>query len=167
MLKKLEEISLEVINLECGARDDYFSNHRVHMEDRISRSLGIIKYARKIDFSESMNFLSDIRLGIILSLIREIDLVVVKGKTESCRIYEVFEGDPEEIKELKLRTRDIIHTGIHKYKDRKFKDALTYFKEAKSVYPKDIIPLLYVKRCVEYIKNPPPPNWAGVFKVHA
>ena len=62
---------------------------------------------------------------------------------------------------------DIIRTGIQKYKSRKFKDALTYFKEAKSVYPKDIIPLLYIKRCVEYIKNPPPPNWAGIFKVHA
>lgn len=100
-------------------------------------------------------------------LIREIDLVVVKGKTESCRIYEVFEADPEDIKELKQKTRDIIQIGIQKYKKRKFKDALTYFKEAKSVYPKDIIPLLYIKRCVEYIKTPPPPNWTGIFKVHA
>ncbi|MBN2534638.1 MAG: adenylate/guanylate cyclase domain-containing protein [Spirochaetales bacterium] len=100
-------------------------------------------------------------------LIREIDLVIVKGKTESCRIFEVFEADPDDIKELKHKTRDIIQIGIQKYKNRKFKDALTYFKEAKSVYPKDIIPLLYIKRCVEYIKSPPPPNWTGIFKVHA
>lgn len=99
-------------------------------------------------------------------LIREIDLIIVKGKIEPCTIYEVYEIDTERIKELKNQTKDIIHTGIKRYKSQKFKEALTYFKEAKTAFPQDIIPLLYIKRCIAYIKNPPPKNWSGVFKVH-
>ncbi|MBN2534801.1 MAG: adenylate/guanylate cyclase domain-containing protein [Spirochaetales bacterium] len=97
--------------------------------------------------------------------IREIDLVTVKGKAELCTIYEVFEVDMENIKELKNRSKEIINTGIKRYKSQKFKEALTYFKEARAVYPQDIIPLLYIKRCVAYIKNPPPKNWSGVFTI--
>ena len=99
-------------------------------------------------------------------LMREIDNVIVKGKTKSCRIFDVFEADTEEIKELKLKTRDLIKTGIQLYKERKFKQALTYFKKAKNIYPDDYIPHLYMTRCVKYIKNPPPEEWAAVFKMH-
>ncbi|MBN2444539.1 MAG: adenylate/guanylate cyclase domain-containing protein [Spirochaetales bacterium] len=99
-------------------------------------------------------------------LMREIDLVIVKGRTEPCRIFEVFEVDPDDIKELKLKTRDILDAGMRRFKDQKFKEALTYFKEARGVFPNDIIPLLYIKRCVTYLKNPPPQNWSGVFRVH-
>jgi adenylate cyclase len=98
--------------------------------------------------------------------VREIDLVIVKGRIEPCTIYEVYEVDQERIKELKNQTKAILSTGIKRYKAKKFKEALTYFKEAKTIFPQDIIPLLYIKRCYAYIKNPPPVNWSGVFKVH-
>ena len=100
-------------------------------------------------------------------LIREIDLVAVKGKEDACTIYEVYEADSDEEKDYKLRTKDIIKTGIQRYKSRKFKEALKYFKEAAAISKEDIIPKLYIQRCINYIKNPPQPNWNGVFKIHA
>lgn len=99
-------------------------------------------------------------------LVREIDLVQVKGKTELCTIYEVFEADPEEVKEAKIKTIDILATGIDRYKKRKFREALTYFKEARNINRSDFIPAIYIKRCVEYLKTPPKADWNGVFKVH-
>ncbi len=74
IIKKLHDITLKILNFECSARDDYFLKYQIYLEDKIFRSLGVIKYARKLDFSEAMNSLSDIRLGIILSLIKDIDL---------------------------------------------------------------------------------------------
>jgi adenylate cyclase len=99
-------------------------------------------------------------------LIREIDRVIVKGKTEPCFIYDVYEADGDEEKEFKLKTVDIINAGIYRYKSRKFKEAIAYFREAKSVSPGDIIPVIYLKRCLEYLRNPPPVDWPGVFKIH-
>lgn len=100
-------------------------------------------------------------------LVREIDNVIVKGKTKSCRIFDVFEADTEEIKELKLKTRDLIQTGIKLYKERKFKQAYAYFKKAKNIYPDDYISHLYMTRCAKFIKNPPPDEWTAEFKMHA
>jgi adenylate cyclase len=99
-------------------------------------------------------------------LIREIDYVKVKGKNEACKIYEVYEADENAVRENKQRTKDIIIAGIHRYRARKFREALTYFKEAKELFSRDYIPILYIKRCIAFIKNPPPPDWDGAFKIH-
>ncbi|MBN1695893.1 MAG: adenylate/guanylate cyclase domain-containing protein [Spirochaetales bacterium] len=99
-------------------------------------------------------------------LIREIDYVKVKGKNQACKIYEVYEADDDKIKENKLRTKDIILAGIERYRAKRFREALTYFKEAKELYARDYIPLLYIKRCITFIKTPPPPDWDSAFKIH-
>ena len=100
-------------------------------------------------------------------LIREIDRVIVRGKTEPCLIYDVYEADNEKEKDSKVKTIDIICAGIERYKSRKFKEAIAYFREAKSMASDDIIPIIYLKRCIEYLRNPPPSDWSGVFNVHA
>lgn len=99
-------------------------------------------------------------------LIREIDNVIVRGKTKECRILEVFDADTEEMKELKIKTMESIQTGIQLYKERKFKQAYTNFKAAKKIFPNDFISSLYITRCYECIKNPPPHDWTAVFKIH-
>jgi len=49
------------------------------------------------------------------------------------------------------------------YKQRKFQEALEEFKKALQIVPDDEPSQLYVERCLEYIKNPPPEDWDGVF----
>jgi tetratricopeptide (TPR) repeat protein len=49
------------------------------------------------------------------------------------------------------------------YKQRKFQEALEEFKKALQIVPDDGPSQLYVERCLEYIKNPPPEDWDGVF----
>ncbi|MCX7811825.1 MAG: tetratricopeptide repeat protein [Leptospiraceae bacterium] len=49
------------------------------------------------------------------------------------------------------------------YKQRKFQEALEEFKKALQIVPDDGPSKLYVERCLEYIKNPPPEDWDGVF----
>ncbi len=74
IIEKLVNTTLKIIDMESKARDDYLSEYENQLEDKICRSYGIIKYARTIDYVEAMNYLSDIRLGIILSFIKSIDL---------------------------------------------------------------------------------------------
>ncbi len=74
LMKEGESITHKIIEMECNARDEYLSDYQNQLEDKICRSYGIIKYARSLDYAEAMSYLSDIRLGIILSFIKGIEL---------------------------------------------------------------------------------------------
>ena len=67
----------KVISLEDNLRDEFMSRERSELEDRIYRSLGTIKYARRITYGEALEHLSYIRLGIILAIIRHGDLATI------------------------------------------------------------------------------------------
>ncbi len=64
----------------------------------------------------------------------------------------------EELKQL----LENYNKGLELYRARKFEEALTYFKKALEVRPEDGPSKLYVQRCEEYIKNPPPPDWDAI-----
>ncbi len=94
--------------------------------------------------------------------IREIDSVVVKGKTDPIIIYEIYEADAPSVRKLKDATLSLITRGIILYKVADFQEALINFEQALKVFPEDIVPILYRKRCQEYIVSPPNGNWVGV-----
>jgi protein arginine kinase len=74
LLDEFERITHKIIDLESEERENYFTEHGIKLEDKIFRSYGLLKYARRIGYAESIDLLSDIRLGIILSAIKNIDL---------------------------------------------------------------------------------------------
>jgi tetratricopeptide (TPR) repeat protein len=53
--------------------------------------------------------------------------------------------------------------GLDLYKRMKFEEALKSFKKALQFEPDDGPTKLYISRCEELIKDPPPPDWDGVF----
>ncbi len=58
---------------------------------------------------------------------------------------------------------DHYNRGLALYKKMQFKEALGCFKKALELEPTDGPTKLYIKRCIELGKNPPPPDWDGVF----
>ena len=101
-----------------------------------------------------------------IQYIREIDLVSVKGHSEPCLIYDAFSSDSEEVKENKLETAEVLKEAIFNYRHRKFRDAYELFKRMKEKCPEDILPVLYMKRCLDYVKNPPHEEWNAAFPIH-
>jgi len=71
----------QIIEQENQARDTLFSKNNPLLEDRINRSLGILKSARIITSQETIELLSMVRLGC--------DLGMVKGINQS-HINELF-----------------------------------------------------------------------------
>ncbi len=63
-----------LIDGENEARDEFLDRNRTMLEDRIWRSMGILKYGRSVNYIEAVDHLSNIRLGVILSVIKNIDL---------------------------------------------------------------------------------------------
>jgi len=94
--------------------------------------------------------------------VRELDLMRVKGKLEPTRVYELIakKGD---IDEKKKKVVEIYNQGLEYYRDRKFKTALQYFEKVLEIDENDGPSKTYIERTKNYIKNPPPDDWDGVF----
>lgn len=79
IISKTDTAVREIADMECEARDNMISENGRKLEDEICRSYGILKYARVLGFVESMAYLSDVRLGIILSIIKDMKLSVINN----------------------------------------------------------------------------------------
>ncbi|MBE9484395.1 MAG: adenylate/guanylate cyclase domain-containing protein, partial [Bacteroidetes bacterium] len=66
---------------------------------------------------------------------RFLDIVKVKGKKEAVYIFEIIDGDPEDIRELKAKTKDLFTQAIQAYKSKEFTQALDAFKEVVDINP--------------------------------
>ena len=92
---------------------------------------------------------------------REVDWVKVKGKTQPVRIFELIaEGQVASEKQAMLKH---FARGFELYHERKFQEAIDVLKEALKIEPDDAVSQLYVERCQDYLKEPPPEQWDGVF----
>nr|WP_232369215.1 hypothetical protein [Leptospira abararensis] len=51
------------------------------------------------------------------------------------------------------------------YKSRKFAEAKEEFKKGLAIHPQDGPTKLYIERCDDYIADPPPEDWDGVYNM--
>jgi len=65
----------DLISIEDDLRDDILRSGKLELEDRMWKSFGLLKYCKKISYSDAMDHLSFIRLGVILASIKGIDLI--------------------------------------------------------------------------------------------
>ncbi len=97
-------------------------------------------------------------------LTRELDWMTVKGKEEPVKIYELLvqlkEADPG-IKKMVER----FEAALQIYRNREFSEAKIAFRSILNDYPGDRPSELYVERCEEYERTPPPDDWDGVFRM--
>jgi len=107
-------------------------------------------------------------------LFRELDAVAVKGKKIPVKIYElmdyreglesgVWSQETESIKKTKGELAKEFEGALALYKEKRFAEAKERFAELLKKYPDDNPTKLYIDRCEEYIKTPPPIDWDGVY----
>ncbi|HPQ52112.1 MAG TPA: ATP--guanido phosphotransferase, partial [Spirochaetota bacterium] len=74
IIERVDEAARTLIDMEDERRDAILGNSGYAVENIVWRSYGILKYSRSISYIESINHLSHIRLGVVLSYIKNIDL---------------------------------------------------------------------------------------------
>lgn len=77
ILVELKGIALRLIEYERQARKQLLKKSRLALEDRLYRSLGTLAYARILQTVEAAKCLSDVRLGIDLGLIADVDVSIL------------------------------------------------------------------------------------------
>jgi len=97
---------------------------------------------------------------------RFLDIVKVKGKSEAVYIFEVIDGDSDDVKQLKLKTKDDFANGVNLYKSVKFKEAHEVFEKVSKINPHDQTAELYISRCKNFIRHGVPEDWDGIQSIN-
>lgn len=98
---------------------------------------------------------------------REVDRVVVKGKTETVGIYEVLDYHTEETFPNVMEVVNHFKTGISHYRRREWEKAINIFHGALDICPSDKICRMYIDRCEQLKAAPPSKDWDGVWIMDA
>jgi adenylate cyclase len=94
---------------------------------------------------------------------REIDLVVVKGKTRPVAVYEVLDYHSDETFPNLMDVVNQFRDGIAKYRGGKWDAAMVAFGEALRLNPGDKLSEIYIARCAKLKSSPPEGEWNGVW----
>jgi two-component system, sensor histidine kinase ChiS len=93
---------------------------------------------------------------------RYLGRVRVKGKNNTLRIYECFDGDEPEMIRNKKKINDLFHEGMNAYTDKKFAEASLVFREVSRQIPEDHVARLFLQKSELYMLEGVPDNWEGV-----
>jgi len=94
---------------------------------------------------------------------REIDLVVVKGKTKPVAIYEILSYHTRETFPGIGEVLGIFKDGVAAYRARKWDAAIRIFGECLAINPNDKPSQLYKERAQILKQTPPTDDWSGVW----
>lgn len=75
--QNLYSVARQLINQEKKAREQLLNEGRERLADRAGRALGILYHGHLLGSQETMQFLSDIRLGVDLGLIKGIPIKIL------------------------------------------------------------------------------------------
>ena len=94
---------------------------------------------------------------------REVDRVIVKGKTQPVAVYEVLDYHDDTTFPHLMDVVNQFSDGIGKYRAGRWDEAATAFKEALRLHPQDQLSRIYVQRCMSLKARPPAGSWDGVW----
>jgi adenylate cyclase len=94
---------------------------------------------------------------------RDVDWVVVKGKTEPVAVYEVLDYHTEESFPNLMEALNHFKSGRELYRARKWDKGINAFSETLSLNPEDKLSGMYIDRCKHLQANPPSDDWDGIW----
>ncbi|MCH8166504.1 MAG: hypothetical protein IIC03_01025 [Proteobacteria bacterium] len=93
---------------------------------------------------------------------RDIDMVVVKGKTEPVGVYEVLDYHTDETYPNLMDNVNYFNEGVKEYRAGNWDKGIGRFQEAIKANETDKLAQTYIERC-EHLKANPPDDWDGIW----
>jgi adenylate cyclase len=97
------------------------------------------------------------------SLLREVDLMRVKGKDRPVAVYESLGYRQSDLSRGLGAMMEAYARGLAAYRARDWRAAMTGFEAALAADPADGISAMYLERCRIYADEPPAADWDGVW----
>jgi adenylate cyclase len=128
----------------------------VNLASRLERANKV--YGSKILLSEST--VRNLKRPAVL---RELDLLRVKGKDRPVAVYESLGYREAELSNGLGTLLERYDHGLAAYRNRDWSQALGSFERALEAMPGDGPSAMYAERCRLYAAKPPPDHWDGVW----
>jgi adenylate cyclase len=93
---------------------------------------------------------------------REIDTVLVVGKTEPERIFEML-GRKGEVAAARLELRDAFEAALLAYRNQRWEEAEAGFGKCLDLDPADGPSRVFLARVAHFREQPPSPDWNGTW----
>lgn len=97
--------------------------------------------------------------------LRELDMVRVKGRLQTVRVYELLARAGDGLTEEVEKALEPFAAGLDAYRRQAWEEAMAFFSRALKTHPSDGAAHTLLERCRLYQKTPPPPEWDGVFEM--
>lgn len=95
--------------------------------------------------------------------LRDVDLVVVKGKTQPVKVFELLDyHTPESFPNL-LDVTEYFNDGIRAYRAAQWDQAIARFEKCLALNPGDGLSRTYLGRCEVLRATPPTGEWDGIW----
>jgi len=104
-----KEIIPKIIDYETLAREELLNSQKAVLDDKIQRAIGVLKSARLISSQEALFLLSNVRLGVNLGRINDIDISTVN---ELFMLTQPAHLQINNEKILDVEQRDIVRAEI-------------------------------------------------------
>jgi protein arginine kinase len=113
LLGTVQAMVEKIVEYERGVRTHLLEKSRTRVEDKVMRSVGLLRYARRVSSDESLNLLSAVRLGVSTKLFGDIkigdlnELLVLTqpGHLQALRGEETRSEDRDVLRAKLLRDR--------------------------------------------------------------
>jgi len=96
-------------------------------------------------------------------VVRELDLIQVKGKNEPVKVWELMGMSDMTMTPKEKESLEVYQQGLELYRKRNWQEAIGYMNQAIQLDPTCHVAEIYTQRAGLYQLNPPPDDWNGVF----
>ena len=95
--------------------------------------------------------------------LRDIDLVIVKGKTQPVRVFEMLDFHDTQTFPNLLDVVGHFSEGVSDYRAARWEKAIQRFEKCIDLHPGDGLSKTYIDRCLTLQASPPAGEWDGVW----
>jgi len=144
-----------MVGEERRMQGDAFSDN-VNLTSRVE---GLNKF-----YGTSMIISEDTRNGLkqpILYRMRYLGRAHVKGREAPLALYEVYEGQSDDVVAHREATKEEFERGITLYSQGRFVEAQQAFNAVLEADPEDTTARYYLERCCEWAERTIPAHWDG------
>jgi len=96
---------------------------------------------------------------------RFVDRVRVRGRREAVLLFEVLDGESDELQDRRASYRSELASAQRMYFARQFEEASRIFNDLSRANPDDTVLSIYRSRCALLAKTGAPDGWEGVVEI--
>jgi protein arginine kinase len=114
IIENLIEVTHQIITQERNAREILLKEKEIFLKDQIYRAYGTLKYAYKISVEEAMKLISNVRLGIDLGIIEDIESTILNQLMVIIRpaTLQVLKGEEMTIEDRHIYRAQLIRERL-------------------------------------------------------